>query len=288
MNSDKFLVPPGHSVKLKHYSPANTKPYASKEEAADKLQRDILKLADWQAKLFAQNTYSLLIVLQGIDAAGKDGTIKHVMSGVNPSGCRVTSFKTPSNNELEHDYLWRHVCALPQCGQIGIFNRSYYEEVVVVRVHPEMLKLERIPGDTKPDKLWSQRFRDINHFERYLVDNGVEVLKFFLHLSKEEQKRRFLARLDLPDKNWKFSLADVKEREFWDDYQTAFEEMLSHTSTSHAPWYIIPADNKWFTHTAVADIVVQKLASLGVDYPQMTSEQKKALESAKQTLLKEE
>jgi PPK2 family polyphosphate:nucleotide phosphotransferase len=284
MNHDKFLVPEGTSVKLKDYSSAHTKPYRDKAEAEEKLKSDILNLADWQAKLYAQNTYGLLIILQGIDAAGKDGTIKHVMSGVNPMGCQVASFKTPSYEELDHDYLWRSVRALPERGNIGIFNRSYYEEVVVVRVHPELLEKERIPVAKKHNQLWTSRFHEINQFEQYLVENGILILKFFLHLSKNEQKRRFLARLDSPDKNWKFSEADVKERQFWDDYQAAFEEMLSHTSTSHAPWYVIPADNKWFTHVTVADMIIHKLASLDLHYPKMTSDQQQALERAKKIL----
>jgi PPK2 family polyphosphate:nucleotide phosphotransferase len=284
MNRDKFLVPEGKSVKLKDYPSDTTKPYRDKAEAEEKLKRDILKLSDWQTTLHAQNTYGLLIILQGIDAAGKDGTIKHVMSGVNPTGCQVTSFKAPSNEELQHDYLWRCVRALPERGKIGIFNRSYYEEVLVLRVHPELLAKERIPAAKKGDKLWASRFREINHFEHYLVENGIEVLKFFLHLSKDEQKRRFLARLEASDKNWKFSEADVKEREFWDDYQAAFEEMLSHTSTAHAPWHVIPADHKWFAHVAVADIIIHKLASLDLRYPEMDSAQQKALARAKKIL----
>jgi PPK2 family polyphosphate:nucleotide phosphotransferase len=284
MNRDKFFVPEGKSIQLKDYPSDTTEPYHDKAEAEEKLKQDILKLSDWQATLHAQNTYGLLIILQGIDAAGKDSTIKHVMSGVNPKGCQVTSFKAPSNEELQHDYLWRCVHALPERGKIGIFNRSYYEEVLVLRVHPELLAKERIPAAKKGDQLWASRFREINHFEHYLVENGIQVLKFFLHLSKDEQKRRFLARLESSDKNWKFSEADVKEREFWDDYRAAFEEMLSHTSTSHAPWHVIPADHKWFAHVAVADIIIHKLASLDLSYPEMDSAQQKALARAKKIL----
>jgi len=284
MNHDQFLVPRDAKIELKDYDPGLTAPYKSKEEAAEKLQADIAKLAQWQAKLYAQNTFALLIILQGIDAAGKDSTIKHVMSGVNPQGCEVKSFKVPSEEENDHDYLWRYVRAMPERGNIGIFNRSYYEEVLVVRVHPQLQARERIPPAEKPDKLWAARFREINDLERYLVTNGIVVLKFFFHLSKAEQKKRFLARLDSPDKNWKFSEADVKERAWWDDYATAFEEMLSNTSTDYAPWYIIPADHKWFTHVAVADIIIRKLASLKLDFPKLDADQKKALEKAKKLL----
>src|SRR5260221_4831703 len=227
MKFESLQVPPGKTIKLKDYSPASTWHFSSKAEAQQKLTDDIAVLTDLQAKLYAQNSYGLLIVLQGIDASGKDGLIKHVMSGVNPSGCQVKSFKVPSYEELDHDYLWRYTRALPERGNIGIFNRSYYEEVLVVRVHPELLRAQRLPRDIKRDVLWADRYRQFNHFERYLVENGIVVLKFFLHLSKDEQKRRFLARLESRDKNWKFSEADVKERAFWDDYMRAYEDMLS-------------------------------------------------------------
>jgi PPK2 family polyphosphate:nucleotide phosphotransferase len=288
MNVDAFLVPPATTVKLKNYPPEQTAPFRSKEEAQTQLEADILELSDLQAKLHAQDTYALLIVFQGIDASGKDGTIKHVMSGVNPAGCQVTSFKAPSTEELDHDYLWRHGKALPERGRIGIFNRSHYEEVLVVRVHPELLTKEKIHPTKKCGKIWANRFREINQFERYLVDNDVEILKFFLHLSKEEQKRRFLSRLDSPDKNWKFSEADVKERAFWDDYQKAYEDMLSHTSTEHAPWHVIPADNKWFTRAMVANIIVRKLESLDLSYPELDESRLRALKSAKKMLIEEE
>lgn len=282
MNVAQFRVPPGTNVKLKDYPPDGTGPFRSKEDAAQELQDDVLKLTELQSKLYAQDTYALLIILQGIDASGKDGTIKHVMSGVNPTGCQVKSFKAPSTEELDHDYLWRHVKALPERGTIGIFNRSYYEEVLVVRVHPELLAKEKIhPVKKKNGKLWASRFREMNEFERYLVDNGIEVLKFFLHLSKDEQKRRFLDRVDSEDKNWKFSEADVKERTHWDDYRVAFEEMLSHTSTDYAPWHVIPADHKWFTRAAVADIIVRKLESMDLRYPELDAAQRKALQSAR-------
>lgn len=288
MNHDKFLVPPDKTIKLKDYAPDLTAPYKSKAEAAEKLHADVTNLAEWQAKLYAQNTFGLLIILQGIDAAGKDSTIKHVMSGVNPMGCDVKNFKVPSDEELDHDYFWRYMRALPERGNINIFNRSYYEEVLVVRVHPALLARERIPPRGKADELWKTRYREINDVERYLVANGIEILKFFFNLSKEEQKNRFLARLESPEKNWKFSEADVKERAYWDDYMAAFEEMLNHTSTENAPWYIIPADHKWYAHVAVADIIVRKLTSLKLDFPKLHDEQQKALENAKKLLKNEE
>jgi PPK2 family polyphosphate:nucleotide phosphotransferase len=288
MNFKNLLVPPDKKVKLSDYPTDATKPYMSKDQAAEKLAADIATLSDLQARLAAQNTYALLIILQGMDAAGKDGTIKHVMSGVNPSGCQVKSFKAPTHEELDHDYLWRHVKALPERGVIGIFNRSYFEEVLVVRVHPELLQHEKIPKTKDSDKLWARRFEEINNFERFLVSNGIEVLKFFLHLSKKEQKRRFLERLDKPQKNWKFSAADVKERAYWDEYAKAFEDMLSNTSTEHAPWYAIPADNKWYTHLAVADIVARKLESLNLEFPKLTGEAKQALDDARKILESEQ
>jgi PPK2 family polyphosphate:nucleotide phosphotransferase len=271
-------------VKLKDYPTAETEPFKDKSEAQEKLAADVAKLADLQSKLYAQNTYALLIVLQAIDAAGKDGTIKHVMSGVNPAGCQVQSFKVPSEEELDHDYLWRYVRALPRRGNIGIFNRSHYEEVLVVRVHPELLVRERIHSSKKREDLWAKRYREINDFEYYLEDNNFEVLKFFLHLSKEEQKQRFLARLDSPDKNWKFSEGDVKERDYWDDYQKAFEEMLSNTSTEQAPWYVIPADRKWFTRVVVSDIIVAKLESMKLAYPELDESGQAALKRARNIL----
>jgi PPK2 family polyphosphate:nucleotide phosphotransferase len=288
MNFKRFRVPPGTKVSLKDYATDETEPFADKSEAQEKLATDVAKLAELQSKLYAQNTYSLLIVLQGIDAAGKDGTIKHVMSGVNPAGCQVRSFKVPSAEELDHDYLWRYVKALPRRGDIGIFNRSHYEEVLVVRVHPELLGKERIQSSKKQEKLWPTRFEQINHFENYLEDNDCEIVKFFLHLSKEEQKKRFLSRLDSEDKNWKFSEGDVKERSYWDDYQKAFEEMLSHTSTEHAPWYVIPADRKWFTRCAVADIIVSKLESMNLAYPTLDDSQRESLVRARKLLENEQ
>jgi len=272
MNLEQLRVPQGKKIRLADYSTEPPESAVPKSDAKELLADGVEKLADMQSKLHAQNTYALLVVLQGIDAAGKDGTIKHVMSGVNPAGCQVKSFKVPSEEELDHDYLWRYVRGLPERGNIGIFNRSHYEEVLVVRVHPELLERQRIPGKQR-EKFWLDRFEEINHFERYLVDNGTEVLKFFLHISKDEQKERFMERLNSPDKNWKFSESDVKERAYWDHYIEAFEDTLSHTSTKIAPWHIIPADKKWFSRLAVANIIVEKLASLKLAYPTLDDDQ---------------
>jgi PPK2 family polyphosphate:nucleotide phosphotransferase len=287
MSFEHFRVPPDTKVKLKEYPTDDSGPFKDKDEAEAKLAADVEKLADLQGKLYAQNIHGVLILLQGIDAAGKDSTIKHVMSGINPAGCQVRSFKVPTPEELDHDYLWRYVRALPERGNIGIFNRSYYEEVLVVRVHPELLAIEHIHSSKKRREIWADRFRHINAFEYYLEENGYEVIKFFLHLSKDEQKKRFLSRLDSPEKNWKFSEGDVKERAFWNDYQAAFEEMLSNTSTKHCPWYVIPADRKWFLRVAVADIVVAKLESMNLAYPKLTDERKAALARGREFLEKE-
>jgi PPK2 family polyphosphate:nucleotide phosphotransferase len=284
MKNNKYVVPPKTKIKLAEFPPDDTGPFKNKEAAAQKLADDIAKLPELQARLYAQDNYALLIILQGIDAAGKDGTIKHVMSGVNPTGCRVTSFKSPTHEELDHDYLWRHVKALPARGMIGIFNRSYYEEVLVVRVHSELLELEKLPKHLKHKELWERRYREINDFEHYLVDNGVEILKFFLHLSKDEQKKRFLGRLEAEDKNWKYSEADVKERAFWDDYQAAYEDMLNNTSTERAPWHVVPADHKWFTRVVVADAVVSKLEAMDPQYPKVDEQRKQELAAARKLL----
>jgi len=284
MDHDHFIVPPGKKINLKDYDPAYTGEFKNEEEASEKLQKDIKRLAKYQDVLYAQDTYALLIVLQAMDAAGKDSTIHHVMSGVNPQGTQVTSFKAPSSEELDHDYLWRHMKALPERGRIGIFNRSHYEEALIVRVHPEILSLQRLPPEAKRDKIWKHRFEDINNFEKYLVRNGIAVLKFFLNVSKKEQKRRFLARIERPEKNWKFSLADVKEREHWKDYMEAYEDVFNHTSTEWAPWYIIPADNKWFTHAAVADVIIEKLKSLKLSYPVVDETHRQNLLKAKELL----
>ncbi len=284
MKHDALIVPPGKKIRLKDFDPADTGKFHSKDEARAKLATDIIRLAEYQTVLYAQNTYALLIIFQALDAAGKDSTIKHVMSGVNPQGTEVFSFKQPSAEELDHDYLWRCHKALPERGRIGIFNRSYYEEVLVVRVHPEFLSLERLPPGTVQKNIWKQRFEQLNDFERYLVRNGIAVLKFFLNVSREEQRRRFLARLDTPEKNWKFSLADAKERAHWDEYQKAFEAVFNHTSTRWAPWYIIPADHKWFTHVAVADIIISKLKSLNSKYPTVSKERMQELQIAREML----
>jgi len=284
MNHDHFIVPPGTKIRLKDFDPGFTGAFKTKEEASTKLRKDIERLAEFQNVLYAQNTHALLVVLQAMDAAGKDGTIRHVMSGVNPQGTEVHSFKSPSAEELNHDFLWRSMKALPARGGIGIFNRSYYEEVLIVRVHPEFLDLQRLPPGVKGKNIWKHRFDAINDFEKYLVRNGIVVLKFFLNLSKEEQKRRFLARIDTPEKNWKFSLADARERARWDDYMAAFEDAFNHTSTEWAPWYIIPADNKWFTHVVVADVIIETLRSLKLNYPVAGKEQRQQLRKAKKVL----
>jgi PPK2 family polyphosphate:nucleotide phosphotransferase len=284
MKHDPFIARPGKKIALKDFDPAFTGKYKDKEEARAKLAKDVGRLADYQDVLYAQNQHSLLLILQAMDAAGKDSAIRHVMSGANPQGTDVRSFKAPSAEELDHDFLWRCAKALPERGRIGIFNRSYYEEVLVVRVHPELLAAENLPPQLVNKKIWRRRFEDINNFEQYLTRNGICVVKFFLHLSKGEQKRRFLARIDTPDKNWKFSSQDVKERKLWDDYMAAYEDMLNHTSTDVAPWYIVPADQKWFTHLVVADVIVSKLKSLSLEYPRLSEEHMKDLLEAKQLL----
>jgi PPK2 family polyphosphate:nucleotide phosphotransferase len=243
-------------------------------------------MAELQDKLYAQDRWGLLLIFQAMDAAGKDGAIKHVMSGVNPQGCQVYSFKTPSTEELDHDYLWRNMRCLPERGRIGIFNRSYYEEVLVVRVHPEILANERIPAPLVTKNIWEERFQDICSFERYLSHNGFVIRKFFLNVSRKEQKKRFLDRLQQPEKNWKFSAADLHEREHWDDYMDAYEEMIANTSTPHAPWFVIPADNKWFTRLAVAAAVVDTLEDLDLSYPAVNPQKQKELQAARRMLLK--
>jgi len=274
-------VPPGKKIDLrKDYDPGFTGKWMGKDEAEETLSDGIKLLAQEQDKLYAQDDYAILMILQALDAAGKDGTIKHVMSGVNPQGVNVYSFKAPAGEELDHDYLWRNFIALPRRGHIGIFNRSYYEEVLVVRVHPEFLAGQKLPPHLKTEKIWKQRFEQINYFEKYLVENGIVVLKIFLNVSREEQGRRFLDRATLPEKNWKFSAADMKERERWDDYMDAFEEVFNHTSTYWAPWYIVPADNKWFTRLAVAAVLYHTMKNLNLAYPMVSEEQKKALELA--------
>ncbi|MCV3214877.1 polyphosphate kinase 2 family protein [Plectonema radiosum NIES-515] len=289
MNHDAFIVPPGAKISFpKDYNPAYKDDYQEKAEAEIKLQADVERLAKYQNILYAQNTYALLIIFQAMDAAGKDSTIKHVMSGVNPQGCQVFSFKEPSTEELDHDYLWRSMKALPERGRVGIFNRSYYEETLVVRVHPELLKKQQIPQIPEDNRIWMQRFEEINNFEKYLVNNGIIILKFFLNLSKSEQKKRFFARIETPEKKWKFSASDVIERAFWDDYMQAYEDIFNHTSTELAPWYIIPADRKWFTRLVVADIICSKLKELNLRYPTVSEEHQRQLIKAKQLLENED
>jgi PPK2 family polyphosphate:nucleotide phosphotransferase len=284
-----FEVKPGSKVSLKKdFDPDYTGDYTKKDEAVEKLQEGIRLLAAYQDKLYAQNTHALLIVLQARDAAGKDSVIKHVMSGLNPQGCQVYSFKTPSAEELDHDYLWRCFKALPERGRIGIFNRSHYEEVLVVRVHPEFLDNEHLPKRSRGKGIWTRRFQEINNFEHYLVDNGIVMVKFFLNLSKKEQKQRFLDRIDQPDKNWKFSTFDCKERALWDEFDKAYEEMLTHTSTKWAPWYVIPADHKWFTRLAVASVIIQKMREIDPQYPTLNEGQEADLLKAKEMLESEE
>ena len=286
---EKFIGPlvvrPGSKVSLrKDFDPGYSGHYPSKRDAADQLKQGIADLSEYQDKLYAQNEQALLIILQAMDAAGKDGLVKHVMSGLNPEGTQVYSFKAPSAEELDHDYLWRCFKALPERGRIGIFNRSYYEEVLVVRVHPEILGLERLPDKLKDNDIWERRFKEINAFERYLVNNGIVVLKFFLNVSKDEQKKRILQRIDQPDKNWKFSAEDLKQRRSWDQYMAAYEDLLNHTSTDWAPWHVLPADHKWFTRLAAAQIISHTLKIMHPGYPELTPEQKQQLGEARQTL----
>ena len=272
-----IMVPPGHKISLrKDYDPEFTAGFKDKKDARKKLEQNIAELAEYQDILYAQDTYALLLIVQAMDAAGKDGAIKHVMSGVNPQGCQVYSFKSPSAEELDHDYLWRTNKVMPERGRIGIFNRSYYEEVLVVRVHPELLDHQKIPPSAR-ENIWKRRYDQINNMEKYLSENGVVILKFFLNVSKEEQKKRFLERIDRPEKNWKFSTADAKERAFWDDYQQAYEDCLNRTSTEWAPWFVVPADNKWFTRLTVSAIIVRTLKQLNLRYPEVSEERRQEL-----------
>ena len=286
MYEKNTIVPPGKKIDLQDYDPADTGKFDNKESAQTKLAANIIELAEHQNILYAQNKFAVLIIFQAMDAAGKDSTIKHVMSGINPQGCQVYSFKTPSTEELDHDYLWRTHRCIPERGRIGIFNRSYYEETLIVRIHPELLQRQNLPQiDLK--NIWHQRFQEINNFEQYLTNNGVAIIKFFLHVSKAEQKKRFLARIEEPQKHWKFSADDIKERDRWDNYQAAYTDIFNHTSTKVAPWYIIPADRKWFTRLAVADIICSRLKELDLAYPQISDEQKAKLADAKEMLDRE-
>ena len=282
----RLVVPPGRSVSLEQY-PTNWTGGLAKTAAGALLLSGVKTLTGHQEMLYAQDTYAVLLIFQAMDAAGKDGTIKHVMSGVNPQGCQVFSFKAPSAEERDHGYLWRSVKALPERGRIGIHNRSYYEEVLVVRVHPAILAGQQLPDNVNNEDIWRHRYRQINDFERYLVENAIIPIKFFLHVSKEEQKRRFLERISTAEKNWKFSFNDVKERARWKDYMKAYEDAFTHTSTELAPWYVVPADNKWFTRVAVAEIINQRLEKLRLRFPKVTSTRKKELLAARKLLLAE-
>src|SRR5882672_5841879 len=285
IDPDDFRVRPDENVELKKW-PTRVKPYyASEERYRKRLAEHVERLSSLQSLLYASNRHALLLIFQAMDAAGKDGAIKHVMSGVNPQGCQVLSFKSPSVEDLDHDYLWRCIKCLPNRGHIGIFNRSYYEETLVVRVHPEFLAKQRIPATLVTKRIWKERFRDIRSFERYLTRNGIIVIKFFLHISKKEQKRRFLERAEEPEKNWKFSGSDMAEREHWDEYLDAYEDMIRNTAAKHSPWYVVPADNKWFTRVAVAAAVVDTLASLDLAYPQVDKARLEEIASAKRALL---
>jgi PPK2 family polyphosphate:nucleotide phosphotransferase len=279
-----YRVQDGKHFRLKDHDPAHTAGVDSKEQAKQLLEEGVAKLAELQDKLYAEDHWALLLIFQAMDAAGKDGAIKHVMSGVNPQGCQVYSFKAPSSEELDHDYLWRTMKCVPERGRIGIFNRSYYEEVLVVRVHEELLKAQRIPASLITKGIWEERFEDIRAFERYMTRNGVLIRKFFLNVSRKEQKRRFIERLEQPEKNWKFSAADVRERACWEDYMAAYEDMIRHTATPEAPWHVIPADNKWFTRIAVASAIVDTLEDLNLAYPKVDDEKAKQLADARKLL----
>jgi PPK2 family polyphosphate:nucleotide phosphotransferase len=283
-----FRITNGKGFRLKDFDPGDTRDLKmDKREAAELLQRGTEWLAEEQDMLYAQDRWSLLLVFQAMDAAGKDGTIKHVMSGVNPQGCQVFSFKQPSAEELSHDFLWRYAKSLPERGRIGIFNRSYYEEVLVVRVHKEILERQKLPPQLLGKRIWDERLADIAHFEDYLTRQGVVILKFFLNLSRKEQKKRFMERLEKPEKHWKFAPSDVHERKFWGNYMHAFEQAIRATSSKHAPWYVVPADNKWFTRLAVAAAIVEAVEQLGLAYPKVDAAKKKQLETARAALARE-
>ena len=282
-----FRVTAGDGFRLKDFDPNDTLGFGSEEKphAQEALAMGIKALAELQDLLYAQDRWAVLLIFQAMDAAGKDSTIKHVMSGLNPQGCEVFSFKSPSAEDLDHDYMWRCMQRMPERGRIGIFNRSYYEETLVVRVHREFLAKQKLPPALVTKSVWKERYQDIRSLERYLTRNGVVIRKFFLHVSRAEQKKRFLERLENPAKNWKFSAADAREREFWNDYMEAYEDMIGHTATKDAPWYVVPADNKWFTRVVVAAAVVDTLAGLDLKYPTMSKEQLKGIAAAKRALL---
>jgi len=280
-----YRITKGKGFRLKDFDPADTAGLQmDKGEARELLQRGTSWLAEEQQMLYAQDRWSLLLVFQAMDAAGKDSTIKHVMSGVNPQGCQVSSFKQPTSEDLDHDFMWRYVRRLPERGRIGIFNRSYYEEVLVVRVHPEILQRQKLPPALVGKTLWDERLADIARFEDYATRQGTKILKFFLNVSRKEQKKRFMDRLDEPEKNWKFSASDVKEREFWNDYMQAFQEAIKATASKHAPWYVVPADNKWFTRLIVSAAIVEAVADLGLTYPKVDAVKKKELAAARVAL----
>ena len=294
---EEFKLPAGKKTELQYYDPSWVPEWAAakeekdgkkavKKDALDILEKNKKKLAEAQELLWASDTYSMLIILQGMDAAGKDGVIRHVMSGVNPQGCQVNGFKTPTEEELDHNFLWRYNKALPERGRIGIFNRSYYEDVLIVKVRPEVLERQKLPPGPRDSNFWKQRYDDINSFERHLTRNGTVILKFYLNISKERQKQRLLQRLDKPDKHWKFSLTDLTEREKWKDYMKAYQDALYETNTKWAPWYIIPADKKWVTLASVSEILVSQIQGLNLKYPVLSKEQAVAFEKAKQTLIK--
>jgi PPK2 family polyphosphate:nucleotide phosphotransferase len=281
-----ILVPPDTKVSLKKdYDPDFTGGYDDKAGALERVASNVQRLSELQEKLYAQDIYGILIIFQAIDAAGKDGAIRHVMSGVNPQGCHVTSFKAPSSEDLDHDYMWRATKVLPARGMIGIFNRSYYEEVLAVKIHPEFLAKQNLPGKPGGKAFWERRYKEINRFEKYLTSNGIIPVKFFLNLSRKEQKKRFLARIDEPKKNWKFSVADFKERALWDDYQQAFEDMLNHTSTEHAPWFVIPSDNKWFARLAISEAICAVMERLKLKFPDIGDERRAELLKIREQLV---
>jgi len=284
MAEDRFRVRPDKKFRLQDHDPGFTGRFESKEEGKRHLEKGLEKLHDLQEKLYAQDQWAVLLIFQAMDAAGKDSVVEHVMSGVNPQGCQVYSFKQPSSEELDHDFLWRTTRCLPERGRIGVFNRSYYEEVLVVRVHPEILAKQKVPSALVTDKIWKERYEDIVAFERYLSRNGTVIRKFFLNVSKEEQRERFLARLDEPDKNWKFAAADVQERQHWDEYMKAYEKMIEATTSEEAPWHVIPADHKWFTRLAVADVIVETLEGLDLHFPEVSEAQRQELQRARALL----
>jgi PPK2 family polyphosphate:nucleotide phosphotransferase len=285
--ANPFRIEDGKKFRLKDINPTDTRGIKSKARAQELMLRGIDRMRELQDRLYAQDCWSVLLIFQAMDAAGKDGTIKHVMSGINPQGCQVFSFKAPSNEELDHDYLWRAVRALPERGRIGIFNRSYYEEVLVVRVHEEILKSQKLPSSLISKDIWRERYEDIQNFERYLSRNGVVIRKFFLHVSKEEQRQRFLSRLREADKNWKFSMADAKERNCWDAYQEAYEDAIRHTASEYAPWYVVPADHKWFTRLVVSAAIVDALEELDLTYPVVDAHKREELKLVQAELEKE-